>query len=63
MRDILSGQERGPRRDLVLLNVAGGLVVSGLAVDLRTGWEMAGEIVDEGRALRVLENWRAFAVA
>lgn len=57
---ILSGEDRGPRRDVVLLNVAGALVVSGLVPDLKSGWETAAGLIDSGHALRVLEAWRAF---
>jgi len=48
---ILSGEERGPRRDLVLLNAAAGLVVAGLAADLPEGLALAREQLDSGRAL------------
>ncbi len=63
LRNILSGVDQGPRRELVLLNVAGALVVSGLAVDLKSGWEMGGEIIDSGRAMKVLDAWQSFSKA
>ena len=50
VRDILSGQERGPKRDAVLLNAAAALFVAGKTKSLAEGWELAGEIIDDGRA-------------
>lgn len=54
-RQILDG-ERGPRRDLVLLNAAAGIVVSGLATDLVEGLDRAEKAVDGGGAAKVLED-------
>jgi anthranilate phosphoribosyltransferase len=54
-RQILDG-ERGPRRDLVLLNAAAGIVVAGLAGDLADGLSRAEKAVDDGSAGRVLED-------
>ena len=52
-RRILDG-ERGPHRDLVLLNAAAGIVTSGLADGLADGLELATTSLDEGRAGEVL---------
>lgn len=46
--------ERGPRRDVVLLNAAAALLVAGVASDLREGVERAGESIDSGRAAGAL---------
>jgi anthranilate phosphoribosyltransferase len=54
-RGILAG-ERGPRRDVVLLNAAAALVVAGRAVDLEEGLVQAAAALDAGEALRVLER-------
>jgi anthranilate phosphoribosyltransferase len=48
-RDILNG-EKGPRRDIVLVNASAGLVAAGLAKDLRLGVELAEKSIDSGRA-------------
>jgi anthranilate phosphoribosyltransferase len=48
---ILDGTERGPRRDLALLNAAAGFVVTQLAPDLRAGLDLAREQIASGRAL------------
>jgi anthranilate phosphoribosyltransferase len=53
--EVLSGG-KGPHRDIVMLNAAAGLVVAGLAADLGTGVELAGAVIDDGRALRVLQS-------
>lgn len=50
VRAILSGAERGPKRDLVLLNSAAALLVAGRVESLQAGWELAARTVDEGRA-------------
>ena len=49
-RTILSGQ-RGPKRDIVLLNAAAVLVAGGKANDLKEGLMMAAESIDNGHAL------------
>ncbi len=50
VREILSGQERGPKRDAVLLNTAAALFVAGKTKSLGEGWDLAGETIDSGRA-------------
>ncbi len=53
--DILKGR-RSPKRDIVLLNSAAALVVSGIAEDIKAGISMAEESIDSGRALEKLEG-------
>ncbi|MEQ1840017.1 MAG: anthranilate phosphoribosyltransferase, partial [Verrucomicrobiales bacterium] len=55
---ILEGKIRGPKRDIVALNAAAGLVITGKAPDLSKGLEMANRSLDEGGALSVLDRWR-----
>ncbi|MFH1189976.1 MAG: anthranilate phosphoribosyltransferase [Candidatus Omnitrophota bacterium] len=43
--------ERSPRRDVVLLNTAAGLVAGFKAKDLKSGIKMAAEAIDSGKAL------------
>jgi len=50
VRNILSGRERGPKRDAVLLNAAAALFVAGKSKSLAAGWDLAGETIDGGRA-------------
>lgn len=58
---ILSGRERGPRRDVVLLNAAAALEAAGLAHSLRQGVEQAASAIDSGAASAIVESLRAFA--
>ncbi len=60
LQGILSGELRGAKRDIVLLNSAAGLVVAGKAADLTEGVSLAAEQVDSGAASGVLERWRNF---
>ena len=58
-RAVLSG-ERGPRRDVVLLNAAAGLCVSERAASLEDGVQLAADTIDSGRAEHVLARFVAF---
>ncbi|WP_067850709.1 anthranilate phosphoribosyltransferase [Alicyclobacillus mali (ex Roth et al. 2021)] len=55
VRRVLAGDERGPKRDVVLYNAGAALYVGGKAASVREGVEMAAEIVDSGSAYAVLE--------
>lgn len=57
-RAVLGG-ESGARRDVVLLNAAAALEVSGAAASLSDGLELAARSIDDGRAAEVLERWIA----
>jgi anthranilate phosphoribosyltransferase len=48
--------ERGPHRDIAVLNAAAGLVVAGLSADLAEGVTRAREVIDDGAAHDVLEG-------
>ena len=54
-RAILEG-ESGPRRDIVCLNAAAGLIAGGKAGDFAEGFRLAGEAIDSGKALKALEG-------
>lgn len=54
IRRVLEG-ERGPRRDIGVLNAAAALVVAGRAGDLPAGIALASEAIDSGRALHMLD--------
>jgi len=58
VRGVLSG-EKGPKRDIVLLNAAFGLVAAGKADDPAEGLRMAAEAIDSGRAMAQLEKLAA----
>ena len=50
VRRLFLGEERGPKRDVVLLNAAAALFVAGRTKSLVEGWELAAEMIDAGRA-------------
>ncbi|HEX8940613.1 MAG TPA: anthranilate phosphoribosyltransferase [Candidatus Limnocylindrales bacterium] len=54
---VLAG-ERGPRRDVVLLNAAAALVVAARVPDLRDGVDLAAATIDDGRAAALLARLR-----
>jgi anthranilate phosphoribosyltransferase len=53
--DILSGKEKGAKRDVVVLNSAFALVAAGKAKDVNEGIKLANESIDKGYALDKLE--------
>jgi anthranilate phosphoribosyltransferase len=59
LEKILRG-EAGPRRDIVLLNAAAALCVSGLAESFTDGVRLGAETIDAGAALRLLTQLREF---
>jgi anthranilate phosphoribosyltransferase len=54
-RAVLGG-ERGPQRDVVVLNAAAALMVAGRASGLREAAAQAGAALDDGRGRRLLER-------
>jgi anthranilate phosphoribosyltransferase len=60
-RDILAGTDRGPRRDVVVLNAAAALWAGGAESDLASGVRSAERSIDTGAALRALEGLIAFS--
>lgn len=61
-RRILAG-EAGPLADLIALNSGAAIYVAGLAADLATGVQIARKILEEGHALRKLDELKAFVQA
>jgi anthranilate phosphoribosyltransferase len=59
---VLEG-ERGPHRDIVVLNAGAALLVSGAVEDLAAGVAQAAATIDDGRAAAALERLRAVSVA
>jgi anthranilate phosphoribosyltransferase len=54
VRRILHSEDRGPKRDAVLLNAGAALFVAGLARSIGAGWELAAEVIDSGKAMAKL---------
>ncbi len=55
-REILAGRERGPKRDVVLLNAAAALIAGGKARDWSEGLQRAARSIDSGAALHALDG-------
>ena len=53
------GGDKGPKRDIVLLNAAAAIVAGGKATDIAAGLAVAAESIDSGRALEKLEGLKA----
>ncbi|MDQ6987002.1 MAG: anthranilate phosphoribosyltransferase [Mariprofundaceae bacterium] len=62
IRNILSGEQGAPR-DIVLLNAAAALWISGSADGIASGLRMAASAVDSDKAAGILENLIAFTCA
>ncbi|HYE91845.1 MAG TPA: anthranilate phosphoribosyltransferase, partial [Terriglobales bacterium] len=60
IRDVLGGQ-RGPRRDIVLMNAAAALVAGGRAAELKDGVALAAQSIDSGGARDRLERLVAYS--
>lgn len=58
--DVLEGRP-GPKRDVVLLNAAAGLLLARRARDLKQGAGMAADAIDSGRAAAVLARVKEIA--
>ena len=53
--DILKG-EKGPKRDIVILNAASGIIVSGSAKNFSEAISIANHSIDSGKAYEVLKS-------
>ncbi len=58
-RAILSGKERGHKRNAVLLNAGAALYIAGKATSMKEGVALAAELIDSGKALAVLDAFVA----
>lgn len=56
IKKILEGKADTPKRDIVLLNAAAGIMVGELARDLREGLSLATQSLDSGRARQCLSR-------
>ena len=55
---VFAGKIAGPRRDAILLNAAGALMVGGKADDFKAGIHLAAELIDSGAAAKKLQQLR-----
>jgi len=56
IREVLAGKEKGPRRDIVVLNAAAAIIVAGLADGFVQAIPLAQASIHEGKALHCLER-------
>lgn len=59
LEGVLAGTIKGPKREIAVLNAAAGFVITGKALDLEQGRELAEEVLDRGAAhakLRALQD-------
>jgi anthranilate phosphoribosyltransferase len=61
IRSVFAGDDRGAKRDAILLNAAGAIAAGGHAEDLREGLEVARRAVDSGSAAERLDALVAFS--
>ncbi len=61
IRAILAGDMRGPKRDAILLNAAGGIAAAGHAHDLAEGLGVARRALDSGEAATRLDELVLFS--
>ena len=56
IQDILGGEEKGARREIVILNSAVALYVAGAVKNIKEGIKLAEDSIDSGKAAQALEN-------
>ena len=56
VRDILNGNQSGPKKEIVLFNAAAAIIVSGIAKDFVEGIEKADEAICNGNAMSCLDK-------
>jgi anthranilate phosphoribosyltransferase len=59
IRAILRGEERGPKRDAVLLNAAAAFFVACRARSMVEAWDAAAQVIDSGAAWQKFEALRS----
>ncbi|MGB2841689.1 MAG: anthranilate phosphoribosyltransferase [Halobacteriota archaeon] len=61
LRSVLSGNEEGARKDVVLLNAAAAIFAADEARSIGDGFEVARGVLEDGRAAKKLEEFIRFA--
>ena len=56
VKRLLRGEDRGARRDAILLNAAAALFVANKSSNMMAGWDLAAEVIDSGRAMKKLQE-------
>ena len=56
VRDVLAGKDKGPRKDIVVLNAAAAIIVAGIADDFASAIALAETSISDGNAVACLEK-------
>lgn len=56
-KEILKGEEKGPKRQAVCLNAGAALYIAGKAASIQEGVKLAESLIDSGAALKKLEEF------
>ncbi len=60
LRGVLSGEEDGPKLDVVVLNAGAALLAAGLVGDIESGTALAREVITSGAAVNLLDEFIAY---
>ncbi|MBU1005303.1 MAG: anthranilate phosphoribosyltransferase [Nanoarchaeota archaeon] len=58
--NILEGKEKGPKRDIVLLNAGAAIYTAGMAKTIKEGIDLAKNSIDSGKALEKLNKLKVW---
>ncbi len=61
LREVFEGRDRGPHRAALVLQCGLALHIAGRAASIRLGIDIAGSVLDSGRALRWLRQLETYA--
>lgn len=56
VRRLLRGEDRGAKRDAILLNAAAALFVANKTSSMMAGWNLAADLIGSGQAMKKLEE-------
>jgi anthranilate phosphoribosyltransferase len=56
VKGLLRAEDRGAKRDAILLNAAAALFVANKTSSMMAGWDLAANVIDSGQAMRKLEE-------
>ena len=56
VRDVISGADKGPKTDIVVLNAAAAIIAAGLAEDFPSGVALAKQAIENGKAQNALDK-------
>jgi len=60
IKSILAGENKGAKRDIILLNSGAALYLVDKAATIKDGVAMAGELIDSGKAKAKLDEYIQF---